>query len=88
MVQRVNATASRYSFPYFYDPSFSAVMQSIHSHLSDADKTLAASNRQSYETCARWDTQDPSLFEGTYGDYLLKKVAKVFPLLAKQHKIA
>jgi hypothetical protein len=29
----------------------------------------------------RWDGQDLRAFAGTYGDYLLGKVAKVFPQL-------
>jgi polar amino acid transport system ATP-binding protein len=29
----------------------------------------------------RWDDADPLAFEGTYGDYLLAKVSKVFPEL-------
>ena len=29
----------------------------------------------------RWDGQDLRAFTGTYGDYLLGKVAKVFPQL-------
>jgi hypothetical protein len=30
----------------------------------------------------RWDDIDPNAPLGTYGDYLLAKVAKVFPTLA------
>ncbi len=30
---------------------------------------------------ARWDKANPHTFEGTYGDYLLGKVGKVFPQL-------
>ena len=30
---------------------------------------------------SRWDGQDLSAFTGTYGDYLLGKVDKVFPQL-------
>ena len=29
----------------------------------------------------RWDGQDLRAFTGTYGDYLLSKVSKVFPQL-------
>ena len=32
----------------------------------------------------RWDQASVHLFEGTYGDYLLKKVGKVFPQLKSQ----
>jgi hypothetical protein len=32
----------------------------------------------------RWDRASVHLFEGTYGDYLLGKVAKVFPQLTER----
>ena len=86
--QRVGATASRYSFPFFYDPSFDAQMQAVSAHLSAKDRALAATRQErGPPEEERWDAQDPRLFEGTYGQYLLKKVAKVFPLLAKEHDI-
>lgn len=84
--QRLNAQSSRYSFPYFYDPSFDAQMQTVSAHLSPKDKALAAS-RLEQDGEERWDAQDPRLFEGTYGQYLLKKVAKVFPLLANENDL-
>jgi hypothetical protein len=31
----------------------------------------------------RWDGQDPRAFAGTYGDFLLGKVSKVFPQLRR-----
>jgi hypothetical protein len=31
----------------------------------------------------RWDGQDLRAFTGTYGDYLLGKVSKVFPQLRR-----
>lgn len=88
--QRVGATGSRYSFPFFYDPSFDAQMQAVSAHLSEEDKALAATRleQQLQGGEERWDAQDPRLFEGTYGQYLLKKVAKVFPLLAKEHALS
>jgi hypothetical protein len=33
----------------------------------------------------RWDGASPELYSGTYGDYLLAKVAKVFQGLAQSH---
>jgi hypothetical protein len=30
----------------------------------------------------RWDRIDPHAMQGTYGEYLLSKVSKVFPELA------
>ena len=32
----------------------------------------------------RWDGRDVSQYEGTYGDYLIAKVSKVFPELAQR----
>jgi isopenicillin N synthase-like dioxygenase len=60
---------SRLSFPYFFDPSWDATVPTLpldHSPLPDA---------------ARWDGADVTAWEGTYGDYLTAKVAKVFPEL-------
>jgi hypothetical protein len=33
----------------------------------------------------RWDGTDLATLSGTYGDYLLGKVSKVFPELGHQH---
>jgi isopenicillin N synthase-like dioxygenase len=60
----------RLSFPFFFDPSFDAEVAPIDgiapgSPVSDPGE--------------RWDRASPLDFEGTYGDYILGKVAKVFP---------
>jgi isopenicillin N synthase-like dioxygenase len=62
----------RLSFPLFFDPDFAAAM-----------KPLPALARQGAEAGGRprWDGADLQAFEGTYGDYLLGKVSKVFPEL-------
>lgn len=83
--QRKNAIRSRYSFPFFYDPSFNTVMTSIEHLLKPSDREKVAVNRGI--DLARWDKQDPSQYQGTYGKYLIKKVAKVFPKLAKEVKL-
>jgi len=64
----------RLSFPLFFDPDFMAPMRPLpaiatDAAVRDADKT------------ERWDRASVYDFEGTYGDYLLGKVAKVFPQL-------
>lgn len=93
VAQRLLASSSRFSFPFFYDPSFDAQMQAvdISQLLSQEDRLLAEQRRQDRARggpgADRWDAQDPALFRGTYGQYLLKKVAKVFPLLADQHHL-
>jgi len=60
---------SRLSFPYFFDPSWDATVPSLPldaSPLADTD---------------RWDGADVLAWDGSYGDYLTAKVAKVFPEL-------
>lgn len=62
---------SRYSFPLFFDPDFSAPVEPlpIDGHVTGGDGP-------------RWDDVDLHVEIGTYGDYLLGKVSKVFPELA------
>lgn len=61
----------RLSFPFFFDPDFGREVPPLpgRARLDDGGQ-------------ARWDGQDLRAFEGTYGDYLVAKVAKVFPDLA------
>jgi isopenicillin N synthase-like dioxygenase len=65
---------SRYSFPLFFDPNFDARIQPI--DLSRADVP-----QDDYEE--RWDRSSVHTFEGTYGDYILNKVSRVFPELVR-----
>jgi isopenicillin N synthase-like dioxygenase len=60
----------RLSFPFFLDPGFAAEVPPL------PDRAAAAADGR-----RRWDGQDLHAFTGTYGDYLLGKVAKVFPQL-------
>ena len=62
----------RLSFPFFFDPDFSAEVPPLPSR--PADHTGQA---------ARWDGQDLRAFTGTYGDYLVGKVSRVFPELGR-----
>jgi polar amino acid transport system ATP-binding protein len=58
----------RLSFPLFFDPDFDVRIEPIrHPEIDDA--------------AARWDGASVHAFEGTYGDYVLGKVGKVFPEL-------
>jgi isopenicillin N synthase-like dioxygenase len=59
----------RLSFPFFFDPSFDAVVRPI----AVPEDTRAAEDR--------WDGESVHAFRGTYGDYVLRKVGKVFPQL-------
>ena len=61
---------ARLSFPFFLDPGFDAEVPPL------PDRAAASEDGH-----RRWDGQDLRAFTGTYGDYLLGKVAKVFPQL-------
>lgn len=60
----------RLSFPFFFDPGWDVEVVSPFGPDGSGDGEID-----------RWDGADPRLFEGTYGDYLLDKVGKVFPEL-------
>jgi isopenicillin N synthase-like dioxygenase len=62
----------RLSFPFFLDPGFAAEVPPL------PDRAAAAA---ADDGGRRWDGQDLRAFTGTYGDYLLGKVSKVFPQL-------
>ncbi len=62
----------RLSFPFFLDPGFAAEVPPL------PDRAAA-----SEDGSRRWDGQDLRAFAGTYGDYLLAKVSKVFPQLSR-----
>lgn len=61
---------SRLSFPFFFDPNFRAEVKPIEGLEAARD-----------DRDARWDGASVHQFRGTYGDYVLGKVAKVFPQL-------
>jgi isopenicillin N synthase-like dioxygenase len=67
---RVRNTSGRdrLSFPFFLDPDFTAEVPPLPGRAA-----TGADGRR------RWDGQDLRAFTGTYGDYLVAKVAKVFP---------
>ena len=67
----------RISMPLFLDPGFDAVLEPI--KLPADEASVAARQRR-----ARWDGADLATISGTYGDYLLGKVSKVFPQLKEQ----
>jgi isopenicillin N synthase-like dioxygenase len=62
----------RYSFPFFFDPGFDADIRRL------PTAALLEDDRE-----RRWDGASVHAFEGTYGDYLVGKVAKVFPALGR-----
>jgi isopenicillin N synthase-like dioxygenase len=63
---------SRLSFPFFFDPGWEAEITPLPEHANARD-----------DSGERWDRANVHAWSGTYGDYLLGKVAKVFPELAR-----
>jgi isopenicillin N synthase-like dioxygenase len=72
-LHRVRNTSNRdrLSFPYFFDPSWDSRVEALPGF------TLLASPEA--ESAERWDGVSVHASSGTYGEYLLRKVAKVFP---------
>ena len=65
----------RLSFPFFFDPSFDARMLPVEGLSNGA---------LGDDSAERWDRASVHGFSGTYGDYLLGKVSKVFPELRNE----
>lgn len=63
----------RLSFPLFFDPSFDAMIEPLPAHAHAAHD----------DSKERWDGANVHVFKGTYGDYLLSKIGKVFPDLGR-----
>jgi len=70
-VRNVNRVG-RMSYPFFFDPGFDAEVGPI-----DFPGRPALSD----DVASRWDRASVHEFRGTYGDYLVRKVSKVFPQL-------
>ena len=68
-----SAKKARLSFPFFFDPNFSAEVRPILGKRSLED-----------DRDERWDLASVHEFSGTYGDYLLSKVSRVFPQLRRE----
>lgn len=62
----------RFSFPFFFDPGWDARVGPI-----ELPGPIPQDDREE-----RWDRASVHAFQGTYGDYILGKVAKVFPNLS------
>jgi len=63
---------SRLSFPFFFDPGWNAEIVPLPAHAGAHD-----------DSGERWDRANVHAFAGAYGDYLMSKVSKVFPDLAR-----
>jgi len=66
--------SARLSFPFFFDPSWDAEVRPL----------PLAGIAAPTEPNPRWDGHDVGAFEGTYGEYLLGKVTRVFPALGEK----
>jgi len=66
------SSRNRLSFPFFFDPNFNAEIKPVRTNIVVGD------DRQQ-----RWDKASIHDLSGTYGDYLLNKVSKVFPELKR-----
>lgn len=66
---RNRGSRDRISFPFFFDPNFAAEVRPIPGPAAVDDRS------------ERWDRASVHDFQGTYGEYLLGKVARVFPEL-------
>ena len=66
------STQDRISIPFFLDPSWDTELMEL---------PLAPEATPSPATRRRWDGTDLSELRGTYGEYLVSKVSKVFPAL-------
>jgi len=62
----------RLSFPFFFDPNWDAEVHPIEPAKNAVD-----------DRDARWDRTSVHDFHGTYGDYLINKISKVFPELRR-----
>jgi isopenicillin N synthase-like dioxygenase len=69
------AQHNRLSFPFFFDPNFNVEVRPI------VLNGMAATHEDQEE---RWDRASVHKFQGTYGDYVLNKVSKVFPELRRE----
>jgi isopenicillin N synthase-like dioxygenase len=69
------APRDRISFPFFFDPNFFARVKPI---------DLPGREAPPDDRADRWDHASVHAFEGTYGEYLLNKVGKVFPELRRE----
>ncbi|MBS2022088.1 MAG: isopenicillin N synthase family oxygenase [Deltaproteobacteria bacterium] len=72
---RNSSGRGRLSFPFFFDPAF------------DAQIVPLPSRAASDDSAERWDRANVHAFSGTYGEYLIAKVARVFPELAGASRV-
>jgi isopenicillin N synthase-like dioxygenase len=69
-------TGDRLSFPFFFDPGWEAEVRAV--------PGVESASGAAPPGVDRWDGANVHELTGTYGDYLLSKVAKVFPDLGAE----
>ncbi len=72
---RASTASSRLSYPFFFDPAWDAEVRPL---------PLAPPPAGDSPARRRWDHADVHSFDGTYGEYLLGKVGRVFPELGAE----
>jgi isopenicillin N synthase-like dioxygenase len=65
-------TTTRLSFPFFFDPGWDATVRPV---------PEVGYGQETAEAQSRWDGANVHELSGTYGEYLLAKVSRVFPAL-------
>ena len=72
---RNTGASTRLSFPFFFDPGWNAEVHAL---------PEIAQGARTDDAQARWDRANVHELTGTYGEYLLSKVSKVFPALTSE----
>jgi len=72
---RSSSASDRMSMALFFDPAFDAVLTPIEGIATDS---------MAPHTQVRWDDLDPHAAHQTYGEYLLSKVGRAFPVLREE----
>jgi isopenicillin N synthase-like dioxygenase len=72
---RSSSQSDRLSMALFFDPAFDTALAPIEGLASDTGGP---------HTQVRWDDLDPHAAHRTYGEYLLSKVGRVFPVLREE----
>jgi len=72
---RNTSESTRLSFPFFFDPGWDAEVRAV---------PEIAEGARNEDAQARWDRANVHELTGTYGEYLLSKVSKVFPALTSE----
>ncbi|HYL53856.1 MAG TPA: 2OG-Fe(II) oxygenase family protein [Acidimicrobiia bacterium] len=79
---RNTSDRARLSFPFFFDPGWDSMVRRIPASGAPMPSSPRSSaSRASLAGAPRWDGAALHDLTGTYGEYLLAKVAKVFPAL-------